>query len=191
MTIYILILILIPTIWVAFEIGLVIRDNSRGKGKTAMDQGTRCFNFIAITVGLTAAAILNGFSKFFFPGGRTNTGFSIGIAIMLTGMALRFWSVFTLGRSFRTTIETDQDQKVVSHGPYKLVRHPSYSGWLLMCCGYGIAVQNWLSLLVAVILPLAALLVRIRIEEAALISSFGSEYIEYQRRTKKLIPWVW
>ena len=191
MTIYIVLLILIPTIWVAFEIGLVVRDNSRGKGKTAIDKGTRYFNFIAITVGITAAAILNGFSKFFFPGGRTNTVFFIGIAVMLTGMALRFWSVSTLGKSFRTTIETDKDQKVVSNGPYKLVRHPSYSGWLLMCCGYGIALQNWLSLLAAVILPLVALLYRIRIEEAALVSSFGSEYVEYQKRTKKLIPWVW
>ena len=191
MTIYILLLILLPTIWVAFEIGLVIRDNSRGKGKTAIDKGTRYINFIAITVGITASAILNGFSKFFFPGGRTNTVFFVGIAIMLIGMALRFWSVLTLGKSFRTTIETDKDQKVVSNGPYKLVRHPSYSGWLLMCCGYGIALQNWLSLLVAVILPLVALLYRIRIEEAALISSFGYKYVEYQKRTKKLIPWVW
>jgi protein-S-isoprenylcysteine O-methyltransferase Ste14 len=191
MTIYILLLILLPTIWVAFEIGLVMRDNSRGQGKTALDKGTRYFNFIAITVGITVAAILNGSSKFFFPGGRTNTVFLIGIAIMSIGMALRFWSVFTLGKAFRTTIETDKDQRVVSNGPYKLVRHPSYSGWLLMCCGYGIAVQNWLSLLVAVILPLVALLYRIRIEEAALVAAFGSEYLEYQRHTKKLIPWVW
>ena len=191
MTIDVLLLILIPTTWVAFEIGLVVRDNSRGKGKTTMDRGTRYFNFIAITVGITAAAILNGFSKFFFPGGRKSVVFFIGIVIMLIGMALRFWSVFTLGRSFRTTIETDKDQRVITNGPYKLVRHPSYSGWLLMCCGYGIALRNWLSLLVAVILPFVALLYRIRVEEAALVSSFGSEYIEYRRHTKKLIPWVW
>ena len=191
MTIYVLLLILIPTIWVAFEIGLVVRDNSRGKGKTTIDRGTRYFNFIAITVGISAAAILNGFSKFLFPGGRTSIVFFIGIVIMLIGMALRFWSVFTLGRSFRTTIETDKDQRVITNGPYKLVRHPSYSGWLLMCCGYGIALQNWLSLLVAVILPFVALLYRIRVEEAALVSSFGSEYIEYRKHTKKLIPWVW
>ena len=191
MTIYILLFILLSTIWAAVEIGLVIRDNSRGKGKTTIDKGTRYFNFIAISAGITGAAILYWFSKFYFPGGRTNTIFFFGIAIMLIGMALRFWSVFTLGKSFRTTIETDQDQKIISHGPYKLVRHPSYSGLLLLFCGYGIALQNWLSLLVAVSLPLVALLYRIRIEEAALVSSFGSEYIEYQKRTKKLIPWVW
>ena len=191
MILNIFLLILIPTIWIAFEIWLVVRDNSRGKGKTAIDKGTRYFNFIAITAGITAAAILNGFSKFFFPGGRTNIVFFIGITIMLMGMTLRFWSVVTLGAAFRTTVETHRDQKVVSHGPYKLVRHPSYSGWILICCGYGIALQNWLSLLIAVILPLVALLYRIHLEEAALTSAFGSEYIEYQKRTKKLVPWVW
>ena len=191
MTIYALLLILLPALWVAFEIGLVLRDHSQGKGKTTIDKGTRYFNFIAIAVGLSAAALLNGFPKFFFPGGRTNTVFFIGIAILLFGMALRFWSVFTLGASFRTTIETDKDQKVISSGPYRLLRHPSYSGLLLMCCGYGIALQNWLSLLAAVLLPLAALLYRIRIEEAALASSLGSEYSEYQKHTKKLIPWIW
>jgi protein-S-isoprenylcysteine O-methyltransferase Ste14 len=191
MILYIVLLILIPAIWIAFEIGLVIRDNSRGKGKTTSDKGTRYFNFIAITVGITAAAILNGFSKFFFPGGRTTTVFLIGIAIMLIGMTLRYWAVILLGASFRTTIETDRDQKVISAGPYKLIRHPSYSGWLLICCGYGIALQNWLSLLVAVLLPLAALLYRIHVEEKALVSSLGSEYVEYQKRTKKLFPWVW
>jgi protein-S-isoprenylcysteine O-methyltransferase Ste14 len=191
MALAILVLVLITTLWLGYEIWLVIRDASRGKGKTAIDRGTRYFNFIAIWAGITTAVILSGFPKFFFPGGRTSTAFFIGIAIMLIGMALRFWSVFTLGASFRTTVETHGDQKMISHGPYKLVRHPSYSGLILICCGFGFALQNWLSLLIVVILPLAALLYRIHVEESALISSFGSEYIEYQKRTKKLVPWVW
>ena len=191
MTIYIILLILIPTIWIAFEIGLVIRDNARGKGKTTSDKGTRYFNFIAITVGILAAAILSGVQKFVFPGGKTPTVFFIGMAIMLVGMALRYWAVITLGVFFRTTIETDQHQKVVSSGPYHLIRHPSYCGWLLVCLGYGIAVQNWLSLLVAFLLPLVALLYRIQVEERVLVSSLGTAYVEYQKKTKRLLPWIW
>jgi protein-S-isoprenylcysteine O-methyltransferase Ste14 len=191
MTLYIALLLLIPAIWIALEIGLVIKDHSRGKGKTTSDKGTRYFNFVAITVGITAAAILNGVQKFVFPGGKTSTVFFIGIAIMLIGMALRYWAVITLGSSFRTTIETETGQKVISAGPYKLIRHPSYSGWLLICLGYGIAVQNWLSLITAVSLPLVALLYRIHAEENALISTLGSEYVEYQKHTKRLIPRVW
>ncbi len=60
-----------------------------------------------------------------------------------------------------------------------------------MCCGYGIAVQNWLSLAFAVVLPLIALLYRIHIEESVLVSSLGSDYEKYQSETKKLVPWLW
>jgi len=139
MLLYLLLLILIPAIWIAFEIGLVVRDRSRGMGSNTQDKGTRYFNFISIALGITIAAILNGYSKFFFPGGRTTIVFLIGLVIMLAGMALRFWAFVTLGVSFRTTIETHNDQQVVKRGPYRLVRHPSYSGLLLICCGYGIA----------------------------------------------------
>jgi protein-S-isoprenylcysteine O-methyltransferase Ste14 len=191
MTAYIVILIVIPTIWVAFEVGLVIRDKVHGKGKTANDKGTRYLNFIAITVGIVLAAILNGVQRFVFPGGKTPAIFFAGITIMLLGMALRYWAVITLGVFFRTTIETEQDQRVINNGPYRLIRHPSYCGWLLVCFGYGIAVQNWLSLLVVVFLPLAALLHRIHVEEKKLVSSLGSSYVEYQEKTKRLIPWIW
>ncbi len=80
---------------------------------------------------------------------------------------------------------------MVSSGPYRLIRHPSYCGWLLVCLGYGIAVQNWLSVLAAFLFPFAALIYRIHIEERVLVSSLGSAYVEYQKKSKKLIPWVW
>jgi protein-S-isoprenylcysteine O-methyltransferase Ste14 len=191
MTLYSWILIILPAILAAFEIGLMLKDKSRGKGKTTVDKGTRNLNTIAMVSGLILAALLNGFSKFFFPGGRTPIVFFIGVVVMLAGLALRFWAVSNLGAAFRTTIETDADQKIVQSGPYKLIRHPSYSGLLLMCLGYGIALQNWLSVLAAVLLPLVALLYRIHVEEPALVSALGPEYAEYQKRTKKLIPWIW
>jgi protein-S-isoprenylcysteine O-methyltransferase Ste14 len=191
MTLDSILLTTISIIWIAFEILLIVRDRIRGKGKTRNDRGTRYINLIAIFVGITLAGVLSRDTGFFLPGGRSITGFWIGLCIMLLGFALRIWSVVTLGASFRTTVETHTDQRVVRRGPYRLLRHPSYSGLLLMCVGYGIAVQNWLSLAFAVILPLAALLYRIRIEEAALVSSIGSDYVEYQRKTRKLIPWVW
>jgi protein-S-isoprenylcysteine O-methyltransferase Ste14 len=178
-------------VWVAYEVWLVRIDRKQGKGHIGIDRGTRTLNFIAIILGISAAAILNGVSRFFFPGGRTSSVFWIGIIMMLLGLGLRIWAVSSLGASFRTTVETHADQKVVKNGPYKLIRHPSYSGILLMCLGYGIAVQNWLSLAVAVLLPLAALIYRIHVEEVALRASLGPEYEEYQRRTRKLVPWIW
>jgi protein-S-isoprenylcysteine O-methyltransferase Ste14 len=191
MDIYSRFIIFISALWIAFEISLVIRDRLQGKGRTDKDQGTRYINFIAITVAMIAAGRLNGISKFWFPGGRTLAVFWLGFAILLSGALLRVWSVVVLGSSFRTTVEVSHNQHVVQRGPYKIVRHPSYSGALLMCCGYGIAEQNWLSLAIAIGLPLIALLYRIHVEEAALVSGIGPEYQEYQKHTKKLIPGIW
>ncbi len=181
----------VSIIWIVFEILLILRDRIQGKGRTGNDRGTRYYNFIAIVLGITVASIIQGNSKFFFPSRWSDTVFWIGLCIMVLGFGLRIWAVIILGTSFRTTVETHADQRVVKSGPYRLVRHPSYSGLILMCCGYGIAVQNWLSLAFAFVLPLIALLYRIHIEESVLVSSLGSDYEKYQSETKKLVPWVW
>jgi protein-S-isoprenylcysteine O-methyltransferase Ste14 len=191
MDIYILILLVIPIMWISYESWLMYRDRQHGKGNTHIDRGTRNLNTAGIIFGISGAAILSGITGFFFPGARTPVYFWIGVAIMLMGLALRIWAVQTLGNSFRTTIETHNNQKVINYGPYKLIRHPSYSGSLLICLGYGIAVQNWLSLACAVIIPSLALLYRIHMEEPVLLASMGEEYREYQKYTKKIIPWVY
>ena len=191
MSVHVILLTALTVLWVAFEIWLMVRDRAHGKGKTVKDRGTRSYNFIAIAVGLTIAGFLSGRSIFFFPWGRSYAVFWIGFTIMVLSLSLRIWAIATLGSSFRTTVETHQNQKVVRKGPYKLVRHPSYTGLLLTCFGSGIAVQNWLSLIFAVGLPLVALLYRIHIEEPELVSSLGLDYEEYQKETKKLIPWIW
>ncbi len=191
MNTYSRLIIFISALWIAFEISLVIRDRLQGKGTTGKDKGTRYINFIAITVAMTASGILNGISRFWFPGGRTLAVFWLGFSILLAGAFLRVWSIVVLGHSFRTTVEVSHDQQVVQRGPYKFIRHPSYSGLLLMCCGYGVADQNWLSLAIALGLPLIALLYRIHVEEAALVSAIGPEYQEYQKHTEKLIPGIW
>ncbi|HVP91408.1 MAG TPA: isoprenylcysteine carboxylmethyltransferase family protein [Terriglobales bacterium] len=191
MNIYTRLMIFVSALWFTFEISLVVRDGLQGKGRTGKDRGTRCINFVAITAGMITSGLLSGKSRFWFPGGRTLAVYWLGFAILLSGAFLRIWSIVVLGRSFRTTVEVVHSQRVVERGPYKTIRHPSYSGLLLMCCGYGIAEQSWLSLAIAVGLPLMALVHRIRVEEAALAAGIGSEYQEYRERTKKLIPGIW
>lgn len=188
---FIILLASLSAIWFAFEIWLLLRDRKQGKGKTRNDRGSVYFNFLAILIGIGAAAVLSGDPRFYFPGGRRISIFVVGFGIMLLGLALRAWAVTILGEAFRTTVETHENQQVIRTGPYKLLRHPSYSGLLLICTGYGIAVQSWLSLATVIVLPLAALLYRIHVEEAFLLSAMGAEYQDYKRHTKKLIPWIW
>ena len=191
MTVFPTLLRLFLAVWIAFETWLVVRDQVQHRGKTQKDRGSRYYLLLALFVGVGAAAVVNRNETFFFAGGSTNGLSWAGLVLMFLGLSLRIWAIQVLGKSFRTTVETHRDQQVCQDGPYRLLRHPSYTGILLICIGFGVAVQNWLSLLLAVVPPMIALLFRIRVEEKELAASLGSEYVAYQQHTKRLIPWVW
>ncbi|MBS0332410.1 MAG: isoprenylcysteine carboxylmethyltransferase family protein [Proteobacteria bacterium] len=114
-----------------------------------------------------------------------------GAAVAVAGMALRLWSVATLGKYFTYVVKVSPDQAVVEHGPYRRIRHPSYTGGLMTAVGIGLSLRYaWAPLLIG--LPnLAGYLIRIFVEEAALAQGLGAPYRDYMRRTKRLIPYVW
>jgi protein-S-isoprenylcysteine O-methyltransferase Ste14 len=85
----------------------------------------------------------------------------------------------------------DAGQAVVSTGPYRRVRHPSYTGLLLIVIGLGLGAGSWLTLLVCALLPLPAVLRRIQVEEAELTRVLGEPYRAYQAHTARLVPGVW
>jgi protein-S-isoprenylcysteine O-methyltransferase Ste14 len=114
-----------------------------------------------------------------------------GVAILLAGAAFRIWAIVVLGRFFTVTVTIQPDHRIVEDGPYRRLRHPSYTGLLAALAGFGLALGNWLSLLALVVLPLAGVLLRIRAEEAALVRALGDGYRAYEARTDRLIPGVW
>jgi protein-S-isoprenylcysteine O-methyltransferase Ste14 len=116
---------------------------------------------------------------------------AVGLALMVVGMVLRAWSVRTLGRFFRVTVAVEDDQPLVETGPYAALRHPAYTGMLLSCLGLGVALDSWLSVAAALVLPTVGVLRRIGHEEAILISELGAKYESYSRRTKRLVPGIW
>ena len=113
------------------------------------------------------------------------------VAIFAIGMILRWVSIIYLGRFFTVDVAIAAGHQVVDTGPYRLLRHPSYTGLLLMFLGTGIASGNILTLLIFVLLPAMALLYRIGIEEAALSDALGPQYLSYMNKTKRLIPFVY
>lgn len=117
--------------------------------------------------------------------------FTVGIALMWLGIVLRQWAVLTLGRYFTIVVRVAADQDVVVRGPYRWVRHPSYTGLLLTLVGLGLALDNWLSVLALAVLPTVGLVIRIRVEEAALLSALGESYREYAERHRRLVPGLW
>jgi protein-S-isoprenylcysteine O-methyltransferase len=111
-----------------------------------------------------------------------------GIAVMVVGQIVRWWSIATLGRFFTTYVAIRSGHRVVQSGPYRFVRHPSYTGILLIHLGAALCFGNALSV-VALLVPVWwGLANRMRIEEAALAEAFGAEYREYMARTKRLLP---
>src|SRR5205085_11815880 len=114
-----------------------------------------------------------------------------GIAVMWAGFVLRAWAVRTLGRFFRVEVTVDADQTVVDTGPYARLRHPSYTGLLVLYLGLGIALDSYLSVLAAVLLPLAAVVNRIGYEERMLLREMGESYRAYSARRARLVPGLW
>jgi len=114
-----------------------------------------------------------------------------GLAIFCAGVAFRFWAMLVLGRFFTFRVSIQEGHRVVATGPYRFVRHPGYTGLLLACVGLGIACSNALSLAVMILLPLAGILVRIRVEERALNRALGDAYVTYARGKARLIPGIW
>ena len=117
--------------------------------------------------------------------------FVVGIAVMALGIALRIWAVVVLGRSFTVEVRVREGQQVVDRGPYRVVRHPSYTGLLAVFLGTGIALDDWLALIVAIVPPVLAIAYRIRVEEAALVEVIGDPYRRYMTGRKRLLPGVW
>jgi protein-S-isoprenylcysteine O-methyltransferase len=114
----------------------------------------------------------------------------LAIVVFALGLVLRWAAILYLGHFFTIDVSVATDHKVIDTGPYRFVRHPSYSGLLLMWLGIGMGTGNVLALLF-IMLPGIGLLYRIKIEESVLAESLGSRYREYMKKTKRLIPFVY
>ena len=114
--------------------------------------------------------------------------FLFGVIFILLGTALRWYAIQTLGRYFTRDVAVSVDQTVVQHGPYRLVRHPSYSGTFLTMLGVGLAMTNWASLISLLLCVFSGHFNRVKIEEKALVETIGQPYIDYIRHTKRFIP---
>jgi protein-S-isoprenylcysteine O-methyltransferase Ste14 len=110
------------------------------------------------------------------------------LLVLLAGMVIRWTAILTLGKAFSANVAIQKEQKLKRSGLYRFVRHPSYSGLLLILLAVGLESRNWAGLLVLIVPTTAALLYRIRIEEAALSEAFGKQYTDYGKATWRLVP---
>ncbi|MDD4932305.1 MAG: isoprenylcysteine carboxylmethyltransferase family protein [Methylacidiphilaceae bacterium] len=114
----------------------------------------------------------------------------VGVVLYAGGGALRIWPVFVLGRRFSGLVAIQPGHTLVTSGPYRFVRHPSYLGALVFVLGWGLAFRSWAGVVLAGLF-FPPLLARIAAEERLLRSQFGSEYDAYRARTARLIPGIY
>ena len=113
-----------------------------------------------------------------------------GIFLMLLGVLVRQWAIAVLGRFFSLSVRVVEDHRVVMKGPYRLVRHPSYTGVLITFIGLALAVKSLGALLVLLGVFSLSYGYRMRVEEKTLLSELGQDYASYMKRTKRLIPYL-
>jgi protein-S-isoprenylcysteine O-methyltransferase Ste14 len=174
-------------VWLALEVRQALR---RRPEASSADRGSLLFLRIwAAVAAVVAALAITHVPSASIP--ESGVAFGVGLALMWCGIALRLWSFRTLGRYFTFTVMTSADQPVITSGPYRFVRHPSYAGIALVLTGIGATYGNWLSLAALALVPLIGFVHRIHVEEAALAATLGSRYTSYAAGRKRLIPFVW
>ena len=133
-------------------------------------------------------------AKAIAPGAAIRGGavtFVVGVVLAWLGLLLRWWSFLALGPYFTLLLKTSADQTVVDRGPYRVLRHPSYSGLLLAVLGCALALGNWVGLMTSLLVVFAAVAYRIRIEERALTATLGDDYRAFATSRARLVPFVW
>jgi protein-S-isoprenylcysteine O-methyltransferase Ste14 len=121
---------------------------------------------------------------------RRNSVFFAGIVLILAGVAFRWYSIAILGKYFTFDVAVHNNHTLIQEGPYRYIRHPSYSGALLSLVGFGLALGNWAGLALFLFCMGIAYSYRIPIEEAALAAGLGEPYRQYVSRTWRLIPFL-
>jgi len=176
--------------WPASEVGLAVFRRARGAGTSRQDRGTAVLLWSVITVAVGAAVVapMVGLGVL-----RWSLPVRAGAALVLlsAGIALRWWAILTLGRFFTVHVAVHDDHQLVDTGPYRVLRHPSYTGLLLSFVGLGLGFGSWVSVLVLVVPITAAVAWRIAVEERALAERLGEAHARWRERTWRLVPFVW
>ena len=177
-------------IWLLPEVISSFTDTN-GKDIKVHDRSSGVVLLVCIWLGIYLSINITFAARSFsIPWHRTLL-FAIGIVLMLAGVAFRWYSIRILGKYFTRQVAIQPGQTVVENGPYRLIRHPSYSGALITIFGLGLAFTNWLSLIVVMVITFIGYSYRVSVEEKILVNALGEAYRQYMQRTKRFVPFLY
>ncbi len=177
-------------VWVVSEWSIALRSHANRQGSRVRRRSLVPV-VVFIYAGLVAAFVLARRAHVADIDDAHFALYILGLVLLGGGIALRQWAVTVLGRFFTTDVRVRTDQTVVETGPYRWVRHPSYTGLIATFVGIGLALGNWAAVAVLAVLPTIGLLIRIRAEEALLLRELGEPYRRFAAGRARLVPGVW
>jgi protein-S-isoprenylcysteine O-methyltransferase len=178
-------------IWAFLPEWKVVQGGIEGvKGSDSRDGGS-----LRVLLGGMWIALLIAFGLAFvrawsFPSGAQLPLFAVGLSLIILGSMLRRYCFRTLGQYFTGDVRARSDQPVIRAGPYRLVRHPSYTAGMMMFIGIGLALGSWFSFILLTIATIATYCYRVVVEERALLDAIGEPYRSYMKETKRFIPYI-
>lgn len=175
---------------VAFSIGELTQVRRVRRGSRNADLRAEVLFRIAFVTGILTLPLATSIA----PGAllpRPGAAVVAGIVVAWLGLLLRWWSFRTLGRNFTLVLRTGPDQTLVDRGPYRVLRHPSYTGLLMVVLGCALMLGNWSGVVVCCAWVGAAMVYRIRVEERALTKTLGAAYLDFAATRARLVPFVW
>jgi len=177
-------------IYVVSELGLVLTKRAKDGAAHVRDRGS-----LRLLWAVIALSVFLSFNiTYIFPAAGMGAALAmryLGVALFVAGLAIRWYSIIHLGRFFTVNVAIADNHRLIDTGPYRFVRHPSYTGALMAFLGLGLCLDNWASMAGMVVPIFLVFFWRMRVEEAALLQGLGDPYRNYMSRTKRLIPAIY
>lgn len=178
-------------VWALFpELKIIGRVRTESNNSASQDAGSVRVMTTAMSLALVLAFPLAFVDRWSFPVQRHRVLFAAGMVLLVLGSLLRRYCWKTLGQYFTGDVQVSVEQPVIRTGPYRLIRHPSYTGGILMNAGIGLALCSWASLGLLTVTAILTYAYRVRIEERALLATLGEPYRVYMRESKRFVPYV-
>jgi protein-S-isoprenylcysteine O-methyltransferase Ste14 len=178
-------------IWAFLPEWKVVQGGIEGvKGGESRDSGSLQLLLGGMWIALLLAFALAFIRACSFAPGAQLPLFAVGLALIVLGSLLRRYCFRTLGQYFTGDVRARADQPVIRTGPYRLVRHPSYTAGMMMFIGIGLALGSWFSFILLTIATIATYGYRVVIEERALLDTIGEPYRSYMNDTKRFVPYI-
>ncbi|MET3683866.1 protein-S-isoprenylcysteine O-methyltransferase Ste14 [Alkalibacillus flavidus] len=115
----------------------------------------------------------------------------VGLLLLSLGITLRYWGIQALGKQFTRHVYVDENDTLVSHGPFRYLRHPLYTGLTCIVIGFSLINLSILGLIIVVTIFIPAIIHRMQLEENMLKASFGPTYEQWMQQRARLIPFIY